>query len=59
MRCRSRAHSSNGPRTDCDKENVAAALPKVEELIRQVIDKKLVPGLWIAIGLDEINLLSK
>ena len=31
------------------KEKVAAALPKLEEFTRQVIDRKLVPGLSIAI----------
>ena len=31
------------------KEKVADALPKLEEFVRQVIDKKLVPGLSIAI----------
>jgi CubicO group peptidase (beta-lactamase class C family) len=31
------------------KEKVVAALPKLEEFTRQVIDKKLVPGLSIAI----------
>jgi CubicO group peptidase (beta-lactamase class C family) len=31
------------------KEKVAAALPKLDEFVRQIIDKKLVPGLSIAI----------
>jgi CubicO group peptidase (beta-lactamase class C family) len=34
---------------DATQEKVAAALPKLEEFARQVIDKKLVPGLSIAI----------
>ena len=41
------------------KEKVAAALPKLEEFTRQVIDRKLVPGLSIAIvHRDEVVLLG-
>ena len=41
------------------KEKVAAALPKLEEFARQVIDRKLVPGLSIAIvHRDEVVLLG-
>lgn len=41
------------------KEKVAAALPKLKEFIRQIVDKKLVPGLSIAIvHRDEIVLLD-
>ena len=41
------------------KEKVAAALPKLKEFTQQIIDKKLVPGLSIAIvhG-DEVVLLD-
>src|SRR4029453_4026132 len=31
------------------KEKVAAALPKLKEFARQIVDRKLVPGLSIAI----------
>jgi CubicO group peptidase (beta-lactamase class C family) len=41
------------------KEKVAAALPKLEEFTRQVIDRKLVPGLSIAIiHRDEVVFLG-
>jgi CubicO group peptidase (beta-lactamase class C family) len=41
------------------KEKVAAALPKLEEFTRQVIDRKLVPGLSIAIvHRDEVAFLG-
>ena len=41
------------------KEKVAAALPKLEEFARQVVDKKLVPGLSIAVvHRDEVVLLD-
>ena len=41
------------------KEKVAAALPKLEEFARQVIDRKLVPGLSIAIvHRDEVVFLG-
>ena len=41
------------------KEKVAATLPKLKQFARQIIDKKLVPGLSIAIVLgDEIVLLD-
>jgi CubicO group peptidase (beta-lactamase class C family) len=41
------------------KEKVAAALPKLKEFARQIVDKKLVPGLSIAIvHRDEIVLLD-
>jgi CubicO group peptidase (beta-lactamase class C family) len=41
------------------KEKVAAALPKLKELAQQIVDKKLVPGLSIAIvHRDEIVLLD-
>jgi CubicO group peptidase (beta-lactamase class C family) len=40
-------------------EKVAAALPKLEELARQVIDKKLVPGLSVSIvHRDEVVFLQ-
>jgi CubicO group peptidase (beta-lactamase class C family) len=41
------------------KEKIAAALPKLEEFTRQVIDRKLVPGLSIAIvHRDEVAFLG-
>ena len=41
------------------KEKVAAALPKLKEFARQIVDKKLVPGLSIAIvHRDDIVLLD-
>lgn len=41
------------------KEKVAAALPKLKEFARQIVDKRLVPGLAIAIvHRDEIVLLD-
>ena len=41
------------------KEKVAAALPKLKEFARQIVDKQLVPGLSIAIVYrDEIVLLD-
>ena len=41
------------------KEKVAAALPKLEEFARQVIDRKLVPGLSIAVvHRDEVVFLG-
>jgi CubicO group peptidase (beta-lactamase class C family) len=41
------------------KERVVAALPKLKDLVRQIIDKKFVPGLAIAIVYrDEVVLLE-
>jgi len=41
------------------KEKVAAALPKLREFARQIIDKRLVPGLSVAVVYgDEIVLLD-
>ena len=41
------------------KENVAAALPKLREFVRQIVDKRLVPGLSVAVVYrDEVVLLD-
>jgi CubicO group peptidase (beta-lactamase class C family) len=47
------------PAQTATKEKVAAALPKLKEFVRQIVDKKLVPGLSIAVVYrDEIVLLD-